>query len=171
MGGHRRLAVALVLALAVGLGSRAVCAQTGARGPKNDPRVKRLLESIPLKYEIDGDGDFKLVNDLGGGRSQAVFINSNTTRLGKLEIREVWSLAAMSDEPPSRERALELLTENDRVKLGSWRIKKTRGRYLMVFAAQIPADADKMALLLTMQAVTGTSDAMEKRISGLKDEY
>lgn len=171
MYGHRRLAVAAALCLLFGLGLTAAWAQTAGKRPKPDPRVKGLLDSVGLKYEVDADGDFKLVNEIAGGRSQAVFINSNTTRLGKLELREVWSLAAMSDRPPSRERALELLAENDRVKLGAWRLKKVRGRYLTVFAAQVPADANKMTLLLTMQAVTGTADAMEKKLTASKDEY
>lgn len=37
---------------------------------QGDPRVKRILDALELKYSIDSDGDFKVVLEFSDGRSK-----------------------------------------------------------------------------------------------------
>ena len=46
----------------------AVAVPAGEHAP--DPRVKRLLDKLEYKYEVDEDGDYKLVFDMEGDESE-----------------------------------------------------------------------------------------------------
>jgi len=139
-------------------------AQLGSR-KKHDPRVEVLLKKGDLKFEIDQDGDFKLVNQLDGGRTQAVFINTSTQNLGDMEIRDIWSVALVSDKPLNTEIANDLLRENNVVKLGAWRVQRSGNKTVVAFAAKIAADTDLETLLITLQAVTMTADKKEQELT------
>lgn len=144
-------------------------AQVGAK-KVGDPRVERLLQEAEMKYSIDNDGDFKLANDVGNGRTQLVWILSNTSELGTLEIRQIWSIAYSSETPFSAKIANRLLEQNSKVKLGAWQVRKMSDNYVAVFSAQIAADTDQLSLLLALHAVTTTADEIEKELTG-KDDY
>lgn len=156
--------------------SAAMCsAQLGAPGAaatskQGDVRVKKLLDEIGLKYKEDKDGDFVLVNDMGEGRSQQLWILSRTSQLGTLDIREVWSIGYRSSTPLSASTANKLLDQNSQVKLGGWHVRKMGDQFVAVFAAKIAAETDKLALLLALQAVSQTADGMELDLTG-KDDY
>lgn len=144
-------------------------AQVGAK-KAGDPRVEKLLKEADLKYTVDKDGDFCLGNNLGDGRTQLVWILSNTSELGTLEIRQIWSIAYRSKTPFSARVANRLLEQNSKVKLGSWQVRKMGDDYVAVFSAQIAADTDKLSLVFALHAVTTTADEIEKELTS-KDEY
>lgn len=143
-------------------------AQIGTK-KEADRRIAPLLEKADLKYEIDKDGDYKLINNFDDDRSQLIFINSRTTKLGTLEIREIWSVGYISDGVVPDEVLKDLLEENARVKLGGWEVRSFSGREAGVFRAQIAADTDEVTLLLTMQAVSKTADQKEKELMSKDD--
>lgn len=131
-----------------------------------DPRVRRLLDELGCRYEIDGDGDFKLTLNLGDGRSQLGFINSNTTSFSGLEIREIYSLGYILDSEPSEKIANFLLRDNGQVKMGAWRISGgvEGGRCGLIFAAHIGADCDAQTLSTVLEFVFRKADRFEKDI-------
>lgn len=145
-------------------------AAAASKSKEGDQRVKLLLDEVGLKYKVDSDGDYVLVNDMGEGRTQQAWILSNTAQLGTMEIREVWSVGYRSDTPLSATIANKLLEQNGKVKLGAWHVRKMGGQHVAVFHAQIAAESDKMSLLLALQAVTQTTDEMELELTG-KDDY
>ena len=69
-----------------------------------DSRVEKALKKLGLKYEVDEDGDFKLVFAVEDNRS-------TTETLGKMEIREVWS-------PIANTNSGQRVSECRRVELG-----------------------------------------------------
>jgi len=140
-------------------------AQVGAKKKASDPRVEKLLKSMGVTYIIDNDGDFKMTNDVGGGRTQNVFVLSATVNLSGLEIRQVASPAYQFKRPMSAELANRLLEHNATVKLGAWQTQKAGEEYVAIFAAQIAAETDSATLLTTIQAVTETADALEKELT------
>jgi hypothetical protein len=134
---------------------------------EGDTRVKQLLDHLEFKYTIDRDGDFKVLFDMGEERSQLGFISSNTYVLGSLEIREVWSVGYECDGPLPEAVANYLLWQNNRMKLGAWRVMRYEsGRHLAAFAAQIAANTDAQTLRTTLAAVLGAADDTEKVLSG-----
>ena len=95
-------------------------AQLGSKGSDADPRVRETLSELDQDFTVDSDGDYKLVVDTSDGRTQLVFINSNTEMLDPFEIREIWAPAHRSDGPFARDVANELLLDSFQKKLGAW---------------------------------------------------
>ena len=139
---------------------------------KGDDRVRRLLDQLDLKYSIDSDGDFRVSFALPDDRSQTVFIRSNTSRLGNLEIREVFSVAYESQGPLPAEVANALLVVNAHAKLGAWSLlRATEERCYAAFTARIAADTDIDALMTTIRAVLETADDVEMKLNGGEDRF
>ncbi|MFA6545516.1 MAG: hypothetical protein WCS99_13945 [Limisphaerales bacterium] len=132
-----------------------------------DPRVQRLLDQLELKYQIGGEGDFKVIFNIGDGRSQLGFISSKAYTLSTLEIREIYSFGYECDGPLPASVANILLRLNGHVKLGAWRVMRlASGRHLAAFAAQIAANTDAHTLRTTLVSVLKTADDLEKELSG-----
>ena len=160
----------ILVVLIIAFTATSVClSQVGAK-KSSDRRVERLLDEADLKYEVDGDGDFTLVNGLKNDRSQIAWILSRTSKLGSLEIRQIWSVGYRSKSPLSETLANRLLKENTQVKIGAWQVRKMGDDYVAVFCAQIAADTDKETLLLALLAVTKTADELEKELTD-KDDF
>lgn len=137
---------------------------------RGDPRVVRALESTGLKFEIDEDGDFKILVEFKDGRSQLGFINSSTERYGSLEIREIWSTAAVGKGSLSEDMANLLLIKNNQVKFRVWRLRETQGgKIAVIFAAHVSADTDGESLRSVVELVFGEADALEEKVNGDDD--
>jgi len=135
-----------------------------------DPRVEKALKKLGLKYEVDEDGDFKLVFAVEGNRTQVAFINSTTETLGKMEIREVWSPIAKFASTPPCDLSLNLLEKHGTFKIGSYQYKKLRsGSYLLVFIVHLSAKAPAEELGSIVGAVARTADETEMAIVGNDD--
>ena len=87
-----------------------------------DASVKTRLDARGVKYEVDGDGDFKVTyNYSKENRSQLVFVSGTTQDVGGFKIREIFSPAARVEKDGIKgAKALELLTES----------RKNQGRQL-----------------------------------------
>jgi len=79
----KRIAAALLLAVTA----------TGAHAAEPDKAVGRALDTLKYTYEVDEDGDYKMVFDMDDGRSQLAFVRSTVEEFGKHKIREIWSPA------------------------------------------------------------------------------
>ena len=134
-----------------------------------DARVEAALKESKLAYGMDG-GDFRLKYDLDGGRSQLVWVASGTTKLDRLEIRDVWSVAYRSKGEVPADMAIHLLQENARMILGAWQVNQGKDEYLIVFSAPVNATADASTLAEVIEVVTLSADRIEKELTG-KDEY
>ena len=75
------------LAAALALGATLASAQPVPVTPVADPRVAAPLESARLHYVVDEDGDFRILYERPGGRTQVVWIASATSSAGSLELR------------------------------------------------------------------------------------
>ena len=127
-------------------------------------RVEKALKRLGLKYTVDKDGDFKLIFTTQGDRTQVVFINSGTEMLRKMEIREIWSPAAKFSSTPPAALSRALLEKNGSFKIGSYAYKKAGDVYVLVFHAQISANASAEELLSVVIGVAETADATESDI-------
>jgi len=137
-----------------------------------DSRIKNLLDQAEIKYEVDSDGDFKVLFGVGDGRSQVAFINSNTERLMDMEIREIWSVAHKSDGPLPQALANDLLERNKRVKLGSWGVTKMRdGAHLTIYTIHMAAETDVSTLVAALKVVLEQADGLEQELTGDRDAF
>lgn len=138
--------------------------------PQGDPRVKRMLDALELKYSIDGDGDFKVIFEFNDGRSQLAYINSDTQSINDFEIRELWSVAYVSEGYLDIDTANTLLMKNHEMKIGSWRLMNAgNNTYLVTFCIQIAANCDPKSFAQSLSLVLRVADAMEERLTGKDD--
>jgi hypothetical protein len=143
-------------------------AASAAAAGTPDNVIKAQLDSKGIKYEIDKDGDFKVVYDLGGGRSQLAWVRSTVNTYGSLKIREIWSPGYKSDSNDFPVLiANTLLDKNHEMKLGAWEAQDN----MAMFVTKIPADANADQLIDALELTVNSADAVEKEISGDKDEF
>lgn len=150
---------------------------------KPDPAIGKKLEAQGLKYEVDDDGDYKLLFAVEGDRSQIVWVRSPVETLGSLRIREILSIAGKSPKPETPEQiissavaATAALMSSNRQKLGGWVLKGSDDNQAFYYVAQVPADIDADDLEIVVRAVAKEADAFEVVIeafndSGKKDVY
>ena len=159
--------------IALGMAICASCATSFAQlgeigvedsSSKADSRVRRALESADIKYSIDDDGDYKVHWTLEGGRTHVTFVNSNTVRLGSMELREVWAIAFVADEV-SANNMRALLELNAKYKVGAWRMAKGRNGYQVSFCVTVSATCTGQALRTFTQVVASTADEIENTVT------
>jgi hypothetical protein len=90
--------------------------------------------------------------------------------LPPLEVRDVWSVAARGKGAVPADLAIHLLQENVRMVLGAWQVNQGKDEYLVVFSAQVAADADAAALREVIEVVMYSADRIEKELSD-KDAF
>lgn len=162
---------ALALFLAMGTQVNTVAQENAAVAAvaEHDARIRERLEQTDLKFEIDGDGDFKLLFEYDDGRSQIVFINSQTETYEDLEIREIWAVGYVPDKEDGKvpsDVSANLIRANSQIKMGAWQVQKLGGKEVGVFRATISADADKETILDTLRLVGISADEKEAELLG-----
>ena len=167
----KTLCVTVATVILLSCSTAKLSAQFGDSKPEHDDRVKQLLDKTELKYEIDKDGDFKLLFEFEDGRSQIVFVNSNTETYQGLEIREVWAVGYQPAEGDKVDAAVSehLIRANAQLKLGAWQVQKLGDQEVGVFRAMISAESGKDVLVDTMRLVGVTSDEKESELLGSDD--
>lgn len=136
-----------------------------------DNRVISLLNSLGFNYDIDSENDFRLLMDLGDGRSQEIFINSATNTSRGQEIREVWSIAIVYDDSIPQEAAQRVLLDSYDKIIGSWYAIQNGESYYLAFCAKIPADASSTYMNSAILAVARGADSMESELADGVDTY
>ncbi len=145
-------------------------AQLGGSGgeAKADARVRKALEALEIKYEIDSDGDFRVLFEMGEGRSQLAIVRSMTTEYRNLEVREIWSVGYKSEgEKFPADVANALLEDTFPKKLGAW----AKMDNLAIFVVKFAADCDNETLLSCLKLALEAADTMEEKFTGDKDEF
>lgn len=153
----KRIAAALLLAVTA----------TAAHAAEPDKAVGRALDALKYTYEVDEDGDYKMVFDMDDGRSQLAFVRSSVEEFGKHKIREIWSPAYNS---PGKQFpaavANRLLEDSQDAKMGAW-VKQDQ---LAMFVVKVDANATSEQLSDAIDAAIRTADAMELELTE-QDEY
>ncbi len=165
-------AVALAL-LIPAMTSRAAAQLGQAEASPADPFVGKALDNLELVYEIDEDGDYKMLFELDGDRSQLVYVFSAVETFGALRIREVWAPVA-KPKNLTASVAKKLLAENQSVKFGAFRVLDSANdegepAILIAFAAHISADTTGDALMSALEMVYSQADEMEAELTAADD--
>jgi hypothetical protein len=140
----------------------------GQADPVQQNIIAESLDAAGLTAAVDDDGDFRLLINLGEGRSQLVYINTRTVTLGPYTIREIWSPALMFSDGIDADLARELLEENNRLKLGAWCLQPVGDKTAAVFKVKVAAEAVESLndLRTLLDIVARTADALERRKPG-----
>lgn len=156
-----RLPVLTSIALAAALAAFALPAQA-------DSSVAARLKSRGLQYEVDADGDYKvLISYSKEKRTQLVFVSGATEQVSGFVVREVFSPAARVDrDGVGGARALALLKESRGSKLGAWEI----GGDVLYFVIKLPDDVSAAQLEQAIEIAAQSADDMEIELSGDDDQ-
>jgi len=159
--------ILLLAALLSTLASAAAFAQSEA-----DPRVKDALEAAGLKYTVNSSNNYKVVYrmDSDPDRSHLAFIVSKTSSYRDLEIREIWSVAAILAEYPEEETVHRLLAMNSTAKIGAWAIEESDGEVWIMYTVKVPSDLSPDELNDAIYFVAEVCDELEAELTGA-DEY
>jgi len=149
--------------VAAGVAFAADDATPSSADASGDPRVAAALKAAGLGYTLD-EGDFRLDYDVDEARSQRVWVASETARIDRLEIRDVWSVAARGQGEVPADLARMLLKENVRMILGAWQVNQSEDEYLVVYSAQVDAAADAATLQEVIEVVMFSTDRIEKQL-------
>jgi hypothetical protein len=156
-----RSTVLAALALAC-LAAFPVCAATPP-----DAAIKAQLDSLGVKYDLDGDGDYKVTFDLGENRSQVVWIRSATDHYGSLKVREVWSPGyKLSGAELPVKVANRLLEHAHGLILGGW----TRQKQYAMLVVKIPVSSTPQQLRDAAEFAAGAADEIEQEFTPGKDD-
>ena len=138
-----------------------------------DPAVARQLKELGYEYQVDEDGDYKVLMATGDNdeRSQIVYIRSHVETYGNHRVRELWSYAYQSpaDALPAVV-ANRLMEASNALIIGSW-VKQGRSA---VYVAKIAATASTGELEDAIAAAAVSADAMELELATdpqKSDEY
>lgn len=137
--------------------------------PAGDRRVAPLLDKAGIDYSIDDDGDYKIILDVGDGRTQLLYVISNTNQVDNMEIREVWSFSVIKEDGLTYEELDRMLRENARLKLGCWQVVTNSGKDVALFCVQMDANSNSETLGNIVRYVASKADALEKDILGTDD--
>ncbi|MEM9596916.1 MAG: hypothetical protein AAGD06_21780 [Acidobacteriota bacterium] len=154
--------------LAVGLlTAAAATAQMGSNGPEYDKRVAEALRELDVKYSVDKDGDFEILFEMDGDRTQLAWIISDTNEYRNFEIREIWSYGyKVEDGELPADVARKILEDSFQKKLGAWGYNDGYAVYVTRIAADADAESLYSALMITLDA----ADEMEQALLGDKDD-
>jgi len=143
---------------------------TSAKKKTPDPRVQKLLDEAEVKYTIDDDGDFRIINRIDSTRTQLAWIVSRTSTYGKIEVRDVMSVAYKTTGNLDPRLMQRLLEQNNRTKTWTWAGELEGDVSMVVFNTKIVTYPASGPLLHAFLVGTETADELELELTG-KDDY
>lgn len=128
-----------------------------------DQRIKKALDELDVKYMIDDDGDYAItITYEAEGRSQLVYVVSETDSIEGFEIRDIFSYA-VRDKAPTLEMTSDLMRTSNKSLVGAFEM--TSGGNIL-YIAKIPANLPAKQLHGIIRAVAAYADDAEKEILG-----
>lgn len=128
-----------------------------------DQRVKKALDELDVKYVIDEDGDYAItIVYEAEGRSQLVYVVSETDSIEGFEIRDIFSYA-VRDKAPTLEMTSDLMRTSNKSLIGAFEM--TSGGNIL-YIAKIPANLPPKQLHKIIRTVAAYADDAEKEILG-----
>jgi len=173
----RKSAVGMAVGVVAAVCCSGASAQIGARKPTVeqsakdivDPRVANILAEAELESVVTANGNYLVPFGLDAGRSQNVYVRSQTSQWGDMEIREVYSYAYASKTRLSQAKLEKLLKANADLKSGAWELIEARD-WVVIMSVKVAAECDGDALRTVAKGVALTTDEVEREFTG-KDEH
>ncbi|GAA4865665.1 YbjN domain-containing protein [Luteimonas vadosa] len=153
--------------LASAVGGPAKAQVAAAAAPPGS--VEARLQSRDFRYEVDEDGDFKIVLSWQKeARSQLVYVAGKADQAGDLAIRQVFAPAASLEGAGLSPEALRaLLRDNARRALGHWAINDSH----LLYVINVPDDIDAQGLETAINVAAEAADGKELELTGDKDAF
>ena len=127
-----------------------------------DAAIESLLKQADTPYEVDKDGDYKIVIEWSQEkRSQLVYVGGTPETFADTPVYDVFAPAlAVGEDGLSAEDANEMMKASGSLKLGAWE-RRGDGAY---FAIKVPAGkltAEQFDKILSLAAETADNFELE----------
>ncbi|HMB56376.1 MAG TPA: serine/threonine-protein kinase [Arenimonas sp.] len=133
-----------------------------------DAGVAAALDLLGIKYSVDGNGDFRVVEPLQNGRRQQSWIRSRVENYAGVNVREIWSLAYRNPGAPlPAEISSQILNDPRNSAVGQWRMESDA----LAFVVRVPVNTNAYQLSQAIDAASRTADAMEQQLTGGGDQF
>ena len=121
-----------------------------------------------MRYKFVDCGQFQVRISLDDGRTQAVYIASDTYHVDRVEVREISSPGFMAEAAPHADIANALLAHNAEVPIGSWRLHRHQhdDGCTAIFSIHISADTTAATLSTVIQEAALAADTVERHFTG-----
>ena len=130
-----------------------------------DDRLVAALDAAGITFEATDSGNARILVSTGNGRTQTVYVEAETTDLGDLELRKIFSSAYMSREELPRRVIDFVLAQNCDAMFGAWTSFLEGGDVFLNFEAKLPAVLSPNTLRNVIQFVGQTADDIESTLS------
>lgn len=139
--------------------------------PESDSRVRNQLESLGLKYSMTDNGNYKVVFDMGEGRTQLVVIYSNTYNYNGMEVREITSTAMSTDDKRgfTQPTLFDLLERNQTYKIGAWQINGGTAPFILEFGIRMSANSSQSVFDELIRLAARMADELEQELTSGDD--
>ena len=151
----------------------ALCATGALMAPlptqAEDNSVKRRLDSVGQKYEVDKDGDFKITyNFPDEKRSQIAFVSGTPYDVADgVQVRNIFAPVAKVKDDGVAGKAVDLLKANYGYKIGAYEISGD----VLYLSIKVPDNASAAQLKKAVQIAVSVADNKEKELSGARDTF
>lgn len=131
--------------------------------------VQTRLEASGTRYEIDQDGDFKIVYSWRReSRSQLVFVAGHVEKVGGIAVRQIFApVARLDDGRLAPDMATTLLRDNSSRILGHWATNDSH----LIYVIDIPDDIDAAGLESAISIAAEIADDKEIELAEGEDEF
>lgn len=136
-----------------------------------DP-VESKVKDSGLKYRKDEDGDLRVTFDMGGGRTQLVFVNGQTESFENVQYVEIWSIAALSESRPVNAGQMRKLLNGIDEEVGHWCLKKPSSpgqKWSLYYSVHLSLSASAKDFEAAIRACGAIADDKENDLLGTDD--
>jgi Putative bacterial sensory transduction regulator len=133
-----------------------------------DNSVKRRLDAVGQKYEVDKDGDFKMTFTFSEDkRSQVVIVEGAAYDIQGMQVRNIYAGLAKVGTDGIAAKAADLLRANNGFKIGAFEIQGDT----VLLSLKIPDSATPEQLQKAVRLAASVADDKEKELSGARDTF
>jgi len=133
-----------------------------------DPRLSRAFDSIGIKYTTNSSGNYIVSYQMENNpdRSHGVFVVSETQVYRGIEMREMWSVAAVLPSYPNEDIIRAMMSQNSTIKLGAWAIEASDEEVWIIYTIKVPADQPAKDIANMIYFVAEICDEWEEEYIG-----
>lgn len=132
--------------------------------------IRDLLDKSGIPYEINEQGNFKIVRKFENDRTQLVLIYGRAWDYQGIKIRELWAPAFRVSGTLPADLANRLLQMSQDTKIGGWQVIEVEQDCLVTYAIKVVDRMTVDELRKWIDYVASYADATELEVTG-KDDY
>jgi len=132
--------------------------------------IRDLLDRSEIPYEIDEQGNYKIVRKLTDKRTQLVLIYGRAWDFQGIKIREIWAPAFRISGDLPADLANRLLRMSQVAKMGGWQVIEVGQDCLATYAIKVVDRMTVDELRKWIDYVASYADTTEQEVTG-KDDF